>query len=101
MACARWSGVRHFAGLYQEFSMEGIAHMVSASLARHGVATQVDHRRLQWSKWSRCESSFSVLLAPSKPGLFALAEEERTAGEKRILTLFRITEAEDLGMALA
>ena len=126
--------------------MEGIAHMVSASMARHGFATQVDHNRLQWSKWSRCESSFGVLLVPSKPGLFALAEEqsvEHELGEKtgqvvdkpgfasgprfsdaaeskatlgaesgqgtirdasafqqRVLTLFRISETEDLGMAL-
>jgi hypothetical protein len=75
--------------------MEDIALMVSASLARHGFATQVDHRRLQWSQWSRCESSLSVLLVPGKPGLFQLAEEQRT------LTLFRLAETEDLGMALA
>jgi hypothetical protein len=55
--------------------MEDIAHLVSASLARHGFVTQVDHRRLQWSKWYRCDSTFSVLTAPSKPGLLALAEE--------------------------
>lgn len=84
--------------------MEGISHLVSASLARHGFITQLDHRRLQWSKWCRCESSFSVLLVPSKPGLFALAEETTLRGnsvpEKRTLTLFRIAEAKDLGMAL-
>ncbi len=85
--------------------MEGIAHLVSASLARHGFTTQLDHRRLQWSKWFRCESSLSVLLVPSKPGLFALAEEVtvvRTSSldERRTLTLFRISETDDLGMAL-
>ena len=85
--------------------MEGIAHLVSASLARHGFTTQLDHRRLQWSKWFRCESSFSVLLVPSKPGLFAFAEEVTVVGtssldEKRTLTLFRISETEDLGMTL-
>jgi hypothetical protein len=53
--------------------MEDIALMVSASLARHGFNTRVDHRRLQWSRWCRCESSLSVVLAPSKPGVFALA----------------------------
>ena len=64
------------------------------------------HRRLQWWKWFRCESSFSVLLAPSKPGVFALGEEIVPPGEtaatsgKRMLGLFRIAEAEDLGMAL-
>lgn len=85
--------------------MEGIAHLVSASLARHGFTTQLDHRRLQWSKWFRCESSLSVLLVPSRPGLFALAEEVTVArtsslDERRTLTLFRISETDDLGMAL-
>jgi len=84
--------------------MEGIAHLVSASLARNGFATQVDHKRLQWSGWSRCESSFSVLPVPGKPGLFALAEESNPRNplldEKRVLTLFRVSQAEDLGMAL-
>jgi hypothetical protein len=75
--------------------MEDLALMVSASLARHGFTTQVDHRRLQWSQWFRCESSLSVLLVPGKPGLFQLAEDQRT------LTLFRLAETEDLGMALA
>ncbi len=86
--------------------MDGIANLVSASLARHGFTAQLDHRRLQWSKWGRCESSFSVLLVPSQPGLFALAEDatmirsNSVPDEKRTLTLFRIAEAKDLGMAL-
>lgn len=85
--------------------MEGISHLVSVSLARHGFTALVDHRRLQWSQWLRCESSLSVLPFPSKPGLFALAKEvgacdASTLDEKRVLTLFRISETEDLGMAL-
>ena len=86
--------------------MEGLTHLVAESLARNGVETSLDHRRLQWSKWFRCESSFSVLLAPSKPGVFALGEEIVPPGQtaatsgKRMLGLFRIAEAEDLGMAL-
>ena len=86
--------------------MEGLTHLVSESLARHGVGTDLDHRRLQWSKWIRCESSFSVLLAPSKPGLYALGEQVIAAGElsatgaKRMLALFSIRDAEDLGMDL-
>ena len=86
--------------------MEGLTHLVTESLARNGFETSLDHRRLQWSKWFRCESSFSVLLAPSKPGVFALGEEIVPPGEtaatsgKRMLALFRIAEAEDLGMAL-
>ena len=42
--------------------MENIAQMVDESLARHGVEPTFDHLRLQWSKWFRCDSSFSVLL---------------------------------------
>ena len=54
-------------------------------------AQSLDHRRLQWSKWFRsCESSFSVLLAPCQPGIFALGEEivSGGAGSKRMLALF-------------
>ena len=103
--------------------MEGIAHLVSESLARHGLTTQVDHRRLQWSPWLRCESSFSVLLVPSKPGLFLLAEERAAdqgcvsgrrfndadtiateaplGAEGTALTLFQISQVEDLSMSMA
>src|SRR2546430_17411040 len=86
--------------------MEGLAHLVSESLVRHGFETVVDPRRLQWSQWFLCRDSFSFLLAPCKPGLFALGEEvvapgELAAGEgKRLLALFKISETVDLGMAL-
>ena len=86
--------------------MEGLAHLVSESLVRHGFETTFDHRRLQWSQWFRCRDSFSFLLAPCKPGLFALGEEMVAPGElpigegKRMLALFQISEAADLGMAL-
>jgi hypothetical protein len=103
--------------------MEGIAHLVSSSLARHGFTTQVDHRRLQWSPWLRCESSFSLSLVPSKPGLFMLAEEPgadqglisghrfsdaltitpvaRLAAEGTPLTPFQISQVEDLSTSMA
>jgi hypothetical protein len=86
--------------------MEGLSRLVTESLARNGVETPLDHRRLQWSRWLRCESSFSTLLVPSKPGLFALGQEVIAPGEfagtggKRMLALFRVSETEDLGMAL-
>src|SRR2546430_819561 len=82
--------------------MENISQMVDSSLARHGVATNFDHLRLQWSNWFRCESSFSVLLAPAKPGIFALGEEvvPRGDGSRRMLGLFQISDTDDLGMAL-
>jgi len=86
--------------------MESLAHLVTESLVRHGFETTFDHRRLQWSQWFRCQDGFSFLLAPCKPGLYALGEEviapgELSAGEgKRMLALFQISEAGDLGMAL-
>src|SRR5580692_1132957 len=86
--------------------MEGLAHLVAESLVRHGFEPAFDHRRLQWSSWFRCQDGFSLVLAPCKLGLFALAEEVIAPGElavgdgKRMLALFQISEADDLGMAL-
>jgi hypothetical protein len=105
--------------------MEGLAHLVAESLLRNGFEPAFDHRRLQWSEWFRCQDGFSLMLAPCKPGLFALGEEviapgelaafcgaseprsrhpERSEGSfgegKRMLALFQISEANDLGMAL-
>ena len=88
--------------------MEALTHMVSESLARYGVETSIDYRRLGWSGWFRCESSLSFALVPGKPGIFAISEELLAAGEfspaggsKRMLALSRLAEAEDLGLALA
>jgi hypothetical protein len=90
--------------------MESISQLVENSLARYGVPTNFDHLRLQWSNWFRCESSFSVLLAPAKPGIFALGEEIIPPGSvelrtsspvgKRMLGLFHVSDTDDLGMAL-
>jgi hypothetical protein len=55
--------------------MEGLTRLVSESLARHGFDRPLDYRRLHWSRWFRCESHHSLLQVPSKPGVFALAEE--------------------------
>jgi hypothetical protein len=55
--------------------MEGLTRIVSESLARHGFDRPLDYRRLSWSRWFRCESHHSLLFVPSKPGVFALAEE--------------------------
>jgi hypothetical protein len=66
------------------------------------LTSNLDHTRLQWSRWFRCESSFSVLLVPAKPGIFALGEEMVPAGDgsKRMLALFEISATDDLGMTL-
>jgi hypothetical protein len=55
--------------------MEALTRLVADSLARHGLDRPVDPRRLQWSRWFRCDSPHSLLVVPSKPGIFALAEE--------------------------
>jgi hypothetical protein len=60
--------------------MEGLTRLVADSLARHGLDRPVDPRRLQWSRWSRCDSLHSLLVVPSKPGIFALAEEVAALG---------------------
>ena len=81
--------------------MVNISQIVDESLARHGVEPTIDHLRLQGSRWVRCDASFSVLLAPAKPGIFALAEEIAPAAEsKRMLALFEIKDTDDIGMAL-
>jgi hypothetical protein len=60
--------------------MEALTRMVVDSLARHGLDRPVDPRRLQWSRWFRCDSTHSLLTVPSKPGIFALAEEVMNLG---------------------
>ena len=60
--------------------MEGLTRLVSESLARHGFDRPLDYRRLQWSRWFRCESLHSLLFVPSKPGVFAIAEEVMDLG---------------------
>ncbi|HZQ91637.1 MAG TPA: hypothetical protein VFA60_07600 [Terriglobales bacterium] len=79
-----------------------------------------DALRLTWSRWSRCESSFSLLLVPPRPGVFVLAQEvavlseglgsdgrgsdaQRSAAErqKKMLAIFYLAQAEDLGRAVS
>lgn len=60
--------------------MEALTRLVADSLARHGLDRPVDPRRLQWSRWFRCDSTHSLLTVPSKPGIFALAEEVMDLG---------------------
>jgi hypothetical protein len=55
--------------------MESLTRLVIDSLTRHGFDRPIDPHRLQWSRWFRCESSHSLLVVPSKPGIFALAED--------------------------
>jgi hypothetical protein len=64
--------------------MEGLTRLVSESMARHGFDRPLDYRRLQWSRWFRCESHHSLLFVPSKPGVFALAEEIMDLGDAHV-----------------
>jgi len=61
--------------------MEALTRLVSESLARHGFDRPLDYRRLHWSRWFRCDSQHSLLFVPSKPGVFAVAEEIMDFGD--------------------
>jgi hypothetical protein len=86
--------------------MVGLSQLVSESFARHGVETNLDPRRLRWSKWIPCESCLSFADVPDKGGIFALAEELIGPGEvagvdgKRMLAVYQIAEADHLGLAM-
>jgi len=83
--------------------METLTRLVTESLARHGFDRPVDYRRLQWSRWFRCESPHSLLLVPSKPGVFALAEEVAQvsgASGPRMLAVAKFFEADDMAFVL-
>lgn len=90
--------------------MEGITRIVSESLARHGFDRPIDYRRLHWSRWFRCESHHSLLVVPSKPGVFALAEEimpactdvrdEALPTKRRMLAVAEFFEADDMAFVL-
>jgi hypothetical protein len=101
--------------------MEALTRLVADSLARHGFDRPVDPRRLQWSRWFRCDSPRSLLVVPSKPGIFALAEEimdlgtsntvveravlgcpERSSAEvsRRMLAVLQFSEDDDMAFTL-
>jgi hypothetical protein len=83
--------------------MEGLTRLVAESLARHGLDRPVDYRRLHWSQWFRCESPHSLLFVPSKPGVFALAEEIIAPGDlapKRMLAVLQFCEDDDMAFVL-
>jgi hypothetical protein len=91
--------------------MESLTRLVSESLARHGFDRPVDYRRLRWSQWFRCESHHSLLSVPSKPGVFAFAEEimasapgaesrEAEAGICRLLAVTQFFDADDMAFVL-
>jgi hypothetical protein len=94
--------------------METLTRLVSESLARHGFDRPLDYRRLQWSRWFRCESPHSLLSVPSKAGVFALAEEvvefeppradpgtgPESDSSRRMLAVTQFFEHEDMAFVL-
>jgi hypothetical protein len=66
-------------------------------------ATENADFKPQWSAWSRCESSFSLLLVPHKPGVYALAEEVIDSGAygRRMLAMFAVTASDDLARSIS
>src|SRR5579864_5033403 len=59
---------------------------------------------MNWSRWFHCESSFGLLLVPSQPGIYALAEEvvqPAGQGSRRMLAVFEVEEADDLSRAMS
>jgi hypothetical protein len=59
---------------------------------------------MNWSRWFKCESRFALLLVPSQPGVFALAEEVVQAvgaQSRRMLAVFEVAEADDLSRAMS
>jgi hypothetical protein len=86
--------------------MEGLAQLVSESMARHGVDCSLDYRRLHWSRWFPCLGTADLNLVPSLSGILAIAEEviapgETTvAGGKRMLAVLKVTASDDLAIAV-
>ena len=94
--------------------MEALTRLVSESLAQHGFDRPIDPRRLQWSRWFRCESTRSLLTVPSRPGIFAIAEEIMDFGAgkasavsaaavpsaKRMLAVLQFSEDDDMAFTL-
>jgi hypothetical protein len=94
--------------------MESLTRLVSESLARHGFDRPLDYRRLHWSRWFRCESHHSLLSVPSKPGVFAIAEEimplpattnhagsfEAPGENRRMLAVTKFFEDDDMAFTL-
>ena len=47
--------------------MHNLSQIVGDLFERSGMEPRFDPLRLEWSKWFRCESSFSVLPSPVTP----------------------------------
>ena len=83
--------------------MEGIARLISESVARQGMDWALDHRRLRWSRCIPCEAC-DPLLVPARPGSCAIAEELIASGEaavregKPMLAISQVYATKDLAV---
>ncbi len=86
--------------------MEGLARLVSESMARHGIDVSLDYRRLHWSRWFHCETSLDLRLVPSLAGIFAIAEEviapgqSAAGGGRRMLAVLQVSACDDLQLSM-
>ncbi len=68
--------------------------------------TAPETSRLEWSRWTRCQSSLSLALTPPLPGIFALAEEvisdseSALPGNRRMIAVFEVQATDDLSRTL-
>ena len=82
---------------------EPAARPPAESVAENGA----ERLALNWSRWFRCETSFSLLLVPDQPGIYAVAEEmlapgkSATTGGKRLLAVVQFAETDNLARALS
>ena len=83
--------------------MEQLPTVDNVNPAAQRLAIEQGEERPHWSSWSRCESSFSLLLVPHKPGVYALAEEVIDAGSqsRRMLAMFAVTQSDDLARSIS
>jgi hypothetical protein len=83
--------------------MEQLPTIENVNPAAQRLAIEQGEERPHWSSWSRCESSFSLLLVPHKPGVYALAEEVIDAGSqsRRMLAMFAVTQSDDLARSIS
>src|SRR5438477_1441162 len=86
-------------------SLRSLMDKVAVAFSAESPVRQLDAEaeKVAWSAWSRCESSFSFLLVPHKPGVFALAEEVAAmrGPAQRMLAMFAVFEADDLARAIS
>jgi hypothetical protein len=85
--------------------------MATEPTARRPVESEAqaaaERLQLNWSKWFRCETSFSLLLVPETAGIYAVAEEVLAPGEsastggKRLLAVVQIADTDNLARALS